>query len=96
MSEQKGIKETKEALEGMITIVCAGLRQLKNGFQIADLIEAFKEIEADPVKKAQVDEALKGVQECPSEISDLSWMEGAELGMAAVKRVPDMIDALKK
>lgn len=88
-----GIKETKEACLGLITIAAALVKEMKDqGFQAADLVKAAESIMADPVKKQRVSDAYNGASQIIGEVKDISLAEGLELAMAIV---PEVIAAVK-
>lgn len=94
MTEVKGIQETKEAVEGVLVMAAVITKELKNGFQVSDIVEAVQAIAADPVKKAVVESALKDIFKVPDEVKDLSVKEGVELAAVVVKQIPAILDAL--
>jgi len=93
---EKGIKETKELLAGVFTIVKVAGNILKDGAQLQDLIDGFVQLNGDPVKKKAIEDALAGIQEVPEEIKDADLGEYAELIVAVVQEVPVLIEAFKK
>lgn len=93
---QHGVKETKELLSGLFALVKVLGIELKNGFQVSDLIAAFNAIQADPVKKAAIEAALKDIKEVPEEVKDVNLAEGIELAMHVISEVPALIEAFKK
>jgi hypothetical protein len=93
---EHGIKETKEVLTGVLEVVKVLAVELKDGFQVQDLIEAFKKLESDVEKKAKIEAALKQIVEVPTEIKDLTFKEGIELAVHVLAEVPALIEAFKK
>jgi hypothetical protein len=91
-----GVKETKELLTGLFALVKVLGVELKDGFQVSDLIASFNAIQNDPVKKAAVEAALKDIKEVPVEVKDVSLAEGIELAMHVISEVPSLIEAFKK
>lgn len=91
-----GVKETKELLTGLFTVTKVLAVELKNGFQISDLIASFNAIQNDPVKKAALEAALKNITEVPAEVKDVNLAEGIELAMHVITEVPSLIEAFKK
>ena len=67
---EHGVKETKELLSGVFAVVKVIAVELKNGFQISDLIAGFNAIQNDPIKKAELEAALKDIKEVPAEVVD--------------------------
>jgi uncharacterized protein (DUF2336 family) len=93
---EHGIKETKEVLTGVLEVVKVLAVELKDGFQVQDLIEAFKKLEGDTEKKAKLEAALKQIVEVPTEVKDLTFKEGIELAVHVLAEVPALIEAFKK
>lgn len=93
---EHGVKETKELLTGVFAVVKVISVELKNGFQISDLIAGFNAIQNDPIKKAQLEVALKDIKEVPAEVKDVNLAEGIELAMHVISEVPSLIEAFKK
>lgn len=89
---EKGIKESKELLQGVMTVAGVMVSQLKDGFQLTDLPSIFSRLGYN--KKIQT--ALEGVKEIPSEIKDLDTSEIIELSMVIMAEVPLILSGLKK
>lgn len=94
--QQHGVKETKELLTGIFVIAKVLGAELKDGFQIADLVAAFNAIQADPIKKAQLEAALKEVKMVPDEVKEISLSESLELVVHVIGELPSVIEAFKK
>lgn len=96
MSEEKvGIKETKEALEGLNKISLLLIKHLKDGAQVKDAIEAATEVMGSSELKTAIAEAFKGITSIPSELKDLDASEIFELVMNEGKFGLEVIGALK-
>lgn len=93
---EKGIKETKEAIQGSLVIVKEIAHLLKDGAQIQDLVDGFVAINSDPVKKKAIEDALAGIQEVPAEVKDIDLAEGAELAILLIREIPELVEAFKK
>lgn len=96
MGEAHGIKETKEALHGILalSVVLAGV--LKDGAQLSDLSKLFDKMQNDEELKTKLEAAWKDVVLVQQEASDIDLSEGVELLMEAVPYVPKLIEAMKK
>ena len=95
MSES--VKESKEAIVGVLVLGAIVAKELKNGFQFpGDLVAMFAAIQADEIKKAKLEAAVADIQKVPAEIGDLSISEIVELAGAVVGELPALIEALKK
>jgi hypothetical protein len=81
-----GIKESKELLKGLFALATVSADLLKDGFQVSDLVAGFQVIEGDPVKKAALEEALKGIGEIPAELKDVSMVQDLPALLAAFKK----------
>lgn len=90
-----GIQETKEALIGLIDLAQIIGKEVKDGIQLSDLVAILNGYMADPVKKAEIDAALKDAGKIAGELKDISMSEGIELGGVLIGRLPGLLDALK-
>jgi hypothetical protein len=91
MSEQVGVKELKEAILGLVVLGKAVAVLAKDGVDLSDAVALGQKFAADPAFKDKVLEAVKGIDQVPAEVKDLTLAEGLEL--AAL--IPQIIDALK-
>lgn len=82
MSES--VKETKEILVGSIMIGKLISAQLKDGFQLQDLIAVVSDIMGNDEKKAKLQAAVADAQKSVAELKDISFVEGFELLTAAL------------
>ena len=93
----EGIKETKEAVVGVLVLGALVAKELKNGFQFpGDLVALFAAIQSDEAKKAKLEAAVGAIEKVPAEIKDISVAEGIELASAVIAELPALIEALKK
>jgi hypothetical protein len=92
----KGVKEIKELVKGIFELSKISAVELMDGFQAQDLINGYVKVSADPVKKAALEEALKGIQEVPNEVKDLSFAEGLEIAIFVMQEMPALLEAFKK
>ncbi len=96
MSEVVGIKETKEALVGINELAIEIAKHLKAGggliTEVGAILDDFK---TNPDLSAKLLAAVDNIKAVPDEIKDLSWAEGAELAVAQVQYVPQVLAALK-
>lgn len=90
------IKETKEALVGVLEISVALASVLKDGVQLTDAADLYAKIWADEAVKAKVLAAIENVKQVPAEVKDITVAEGIDLAIVAAQYVPKIIDALKK
>lgn len=89
MSEEKGIKETKEVLVGFIELAALLAVEFKDGVQVQDAISIIAKIQSNPELQAKLIAAYNGIDQVPSEVSNLSLAE-------AISIVPEVIEAMKK
>jgi hypothetical protein len=76
--EQKGVKETKEALVGAIKLGKFVAERLKDGAGFDDAMALGTKL-LNPEFRKMVNEAVQGADQIPAEAKDLSLDEGAEL-----------------
>ncbi len=87
--EQHGIKETKELLQGVMSLAILMTKRFKDGFQMDDLSAILAEMSLNP----EFRDAVSGLKKLPAEVKDIDLAEGMELGMLVLKRVPEVIKA---
>ena len=92
MAEEKGIKEVRELLVGVNKLILIMLRELKDGFQMDDLVTIFTKLAMDK----ELRDAISDLDELKGEFQDISWDEGIELAQVLLSLVPDIIKELKK
>jgi len=88
VEEKKGIKETKEFLAGLELLAISFKKIAKDGVSLADLPEALALLK----KVDSLLEAVKGIDEVPSEVKDLDQEELMEIGL----KVFAMIKSIKE
>ena len=91
-----GIKETKEVLTAVLLLTKVIAKELKDGFEVKDLLNAFAAIQTDDLKKAQVEAALKGIVAVPDEVKDATLSEYIELAVLLLAELPALMDSFKK
>lgn len=91
-----GIKETKEAFEGINVLALFLIKRLKDGVGIDDAVALFEKIKDDEEFKKVLSDAVGAIDQVPEELKDLELNEGIELGMLALQYVPKYIEAFKK
>lgn len=83
----QGIKETKEAAIGAITLGFHLTRLMKDGFQIQDLAQFMDDLKNDQDFAQKLKDAYEGMQAIPEEMKEIDLAEGLELAMAIVPAV---------
>jgi hypothetical protein len=95
MSAKHGIEETKEVIKLGFVLTALIAKEIKDGFQIGDLLSVFNKIQSDEAKKEVIVQALKDIKKVPEEIKDINLTESIELAIFAGKEVPVLLEALK-
>ena len=90
-----GIKETKEAVIGMMTVGRLVSSVTKDGVQLQDFGTVIKHYNENPEFKKAVDEAYEGFDLIGAEVADLDFKECIELGMVVMAEVPKLVESLK-
>ena len=98
MTEEFGIKETKEAYIGGNRLGIFFVKRMKDGIGFDDAFALIKKLatDEDPEFKAIMKAAFDKIGQVPKEIADLSMIEGMELATMSIGFVPMWIEAFKK
>lgn len=94
MSEQHGVKETKELVMAVNELSLAIIREVKDGVQVKDALALVAKMREDGPLKDALEKAVADIAKVPSEVSDLDLSEGFDLGMVQLRYVPKYIQAL--
>lgn len=94
--ENKGIVETKQALEGILELSIVLAYVLKDGAQITDLLSVWEKVQNDPNVKQKVMAAFSEISKVPDEVRDLDVAEIVELVSTMLPFVTRLILALRK
>lgn len=92
---EHGIKETKEALVGVLEVAVLLTKALKDGIQISDVGVIIDALRHDEEFKAKMAAAVKDISLVKTEMADCSAVEAIELAVAGVAYVPKIIGAMK-
>ena len=95
MVEIAGLKETKEAMVGLLKIAALLAEVLKDGAQADDVSVVIAKMMSDETLKAALLEAYNGIDQVPTELGDLSLVEGFSLVGFAVPELMKIILKLK-
>ena len=96
MSNEIGVKETKEALLGLLKILPILLKQFKDGVQVAEDASAlYEKIVKNEEIKAAILEAYDGYDKVPEEVKDISILEFFQLVGAVTPEVIKIIEEIK-
>lgn len=90
-----GIKETKEAVLGVMRLAAVIATLTKDGVQFEDFGALINEYQANPELKAILDAAYAEIHLVPEELKDLDFAESFELGSAVIKELPALVAAMK-
>jgi hypothetical protein len=93
--ENKGVKETKEALVGFIKLAAMLATEFKDGVQATDIAPIVVKMQSEPLKSALLD-AYNGIEEVPSELKDVSLGEALSLVPELIDAVGELVKAVKK
>ena len=83
------IKESKEAIIGLVTLGAFVAKRAKDGIDLGDAGALFQALVGDPVFREKVVGAAKGAELIPAELADLSFEEGIELSLTLVNALRD-------
>ena len=93
---EMGIQETGEVLEAGIAVAAVVVKQLKDGFQVLeDGLALYNKIIGDPEFRDAILRAYDGIGKVPTELKDLTFEEGIDLGIIALHGSKKLIVALK-
>ena len=93
--ENKGIKETKEAVAGAFLLGVFLYKKFADGVQASDAFDIFSKFQGDTEFNKMITAAYNGAELVPAELADLSFAEGIELGTFALNEVSKAVVALK-
>jgi hypothetical protein len=96
MAEKIGIRESREAIIGMMELSLVMADVLKDGAQLSDLGVVFAKFSTDKNFKEKMRIALDKIGEVPKELGDLDLSEGMELAMLLIPYVPRFVDTFRK
>jgi hypothetical protein len=91
---QVGVKETKEAIMGLIVLGAFVAERAKDGIKLDDLTAAITKFMTDVEFKNQLTAAVDGIEQVPAEIKDLSLAEIFELAQV-IPQILDLLSSLK-
>jgi hypothetical protein len=93
--EKHGIKETEEALEGVLKLGLVLWKSFHDGVQITDVADLWDKYQNDDEFKNALAEAFEGYGKIPAEVNDLSLDEVMGLTGVMVKYLPKYLNALR-
>lgn len=96
MSEEKqGIKETKEALVGFISLAAMLAEVFKDGVQASDIAAVIVKIQGSPELQMKLLEAYNGIDKLPAEVKDIDLGESIDLVISSLPEIKKLIEVIK-
>lgn len=89
------MKETKEALVGILALAKVIAELAKDGVQVQDAITLFAKLQ-EPELKAKVDAAIVDVQKVQDEVKVASASDYFDLVMIALPELKGLVEVLQK
>ena len=96
MEQKLGIKETKEAIVGLLELATCLAEKFNDGVQVKDFSELWAKLQIDEGFKKKLSDAYEGANGIPAELKDLDLYEGVEMSSVVLAYLPKIVDALKK
>ena len=96
MSEDQGIKETREMIVAILEIAILLASRFKDGMQLDDATAIFDAIKNDEEFKAKIIAGFDNYKLIPAEVKDIGMLESIELASLFIRYMPSIIFALKK
>ena len=93
--EERGIKETKEALDASMELLICILDLVKDGAEFKDVFHFIERLKSSPDFSAKLRKGLEGMQHIPAEMADLEMDEIVQLAMLFMQKLPRLAGALK-
>ena len=89
------MKETKEALVGILALAKVIAELAKDGVQVQDALSLFAKLQ-EPELKAKVDAAIADVQKVQDEVKVASAADYFELLIVALPELKGLVEILQK
>lgn len=96
MADAQGVKETKEALVGLLRLSKVLAESFKDGVQAADFTIVLAKITGDAALQQALMDAYNGIDKVGTELGDLSLGEGFDLIQASIPEVLALVETLRK
>lgn len=90
-----GIKETKEAVLGLLAIAPVIAAELKDGASLSDALVVYQKVMASEELKVKVLAAYDNIKAVPEEVKDLDLAEAIDLIKEVIPEVLKLIQVLK-
>lgn len=85
------VKETKEALNALVTLIAEFKKLAGDGIQLGDFVAIVDKYNTDAAFKKVVDDGVAGAELIAQELSKLNLFDGFEL----LRFVPELMKKLK-
>ena len=92
---QHGIKETEEALEGILLLGLMFWKSFHDGFQVSDIGELWDTYKNDEKFNEVMAQAFEGYKKIPSEVKDLQLEEAIALSGVMMSYLPKYLKVIK-
>lgn len=89
------MKETKEAIIGLLALSKVIAELAKDGVQIQDAVALFAKLQ-EPVLKAKVDAAIADIQKVQGEVAVAKAVDYFDLVMVVLPELKDLVEILQK
>ena len=89
------MKETKEALVGILALAKVIAELAKDGVQVQDAIALFAKLQ-EPALKAKVDAAIADVQKVQDEVKVAKASDYFDIVMVALPELKELVDIIQK
>lgn len=93
--EKQGIKETEEAIVGILKLGLVLWKAFHDGFQFGDVADLWIAFQEDDEFKEALVSAYEGYRNIPDEIGDLSIDEMVDLTGVMLTYLPKYLHAIK-
>ena len=88
----QSIKETKEAILGVVALGVYITKRAKDGFDVNDATDFVQKLLVDAEFKAKLTEAVDGIDKVPEEIKNISFVQVLELASI----LPEVVNMLSE
>ena len=96
MTENVGIKETREAVVAALTIATEAVVVFKDGIQLSEDTQAIVRKWNDDVDfREKITAGIADINKVPGEVGDLSLAETAEIIGASIPMIVKLIEAIR-
>lgn len=90
---KKGLRELSELLDMLFDLSLTIAKELKDGFQLSDILSVINKIFGDKEFRDKLTKAVDGASGIPAEIKKMGVDESIGLAMKVLPYVPKIADA---